>query len=471
MYAKAAEVPYHFRNRETMVRMRKQLDTLKQWLHPFPLPHALAISGAVVAVGAALLIPSTPTAPSTVTIEQAPSVTQSLQITPETAQPVSIMMPVEAPPEPVLRSTQEIVASGDSLSKLFARQGLSPQLLVDVTAREAKNARLSDLIVGQTVTFTYEQDALLKIQRHITPFESVVARYDDGQWSHTLETREAEVYVETAQATINSSLFLAGARAGLPDSLIMELADIYGHMIDFVYEIRSGDEFKVTFEKRYLDGEFVEYGKILAAEFVNAGEHFLAFRYTDSQGDTGYYDERGVSLQKAFLRAPLNFRRISSNFDLKRKHPVLGTMRAHKGTDYAAATGTPIYAAGDGRVTYRARKGGYGNLVVIKHGNNVETRYAHLSRFGKYRVGDRVKQGQVIGYVGATGLASGPHLHYEFVVNGVHRNPRTILDKLPKAKSLPQDELVAFQGVAQTMLAALNPAAKDVELALQTITQ
>ena len=440
--------------------------SLKKWLYPFPLPHALAITGAATALVVLLLNPD----PLPTTCTDTP-VVQRVPVTLTTPLVTTAEDLVPAPEVPVTRISSEIVKAGDSLSKLFARQGLSPQLLFEVTSTETPKERISDLIVGQEVAFTYLDETLQQIQRQISPFQSVIASYQDGQWQHRVNIRDAEIYVETAEATINSSLFLAGARAGLPDSLIMELADIYGHLIDFVYEIRAADQFRVTFEKRHLDGEFVEFGKILAAEFVNSGEHFLAFRYTDSEGDSGYYDERGVSLQKAFLRAPLNFRRISSNFDLKRKHPVLGTMRAHNGTDYAAATGTPIYAAGDGRISYRAKKGGYGNLVVIKHGNNVETRYAHLSKFGKYRVGDRVKQGQVIGYVGATGLASGPHLHYEFVVNGVHRNPRTVLDKLPKAKSLPPTELVAFQRVATTMLAALSPAAKDVELALQTITQ
>ena len=264
---------------------------------------------------------------------------------------------------------------------------------------------------------------------------------------------------------------MAGARAGLPDNLIMELANIYGHVIDFVYEIRKGDQFVVTFEKRYLDGEFIEYGNILAAEFINAGESFIAVRFKDAKGDIGYYDQNGVSLRKAFLRAPLNFRRISSNFNLNRKHPVLGTMRAHKGTDYAASTGTPIYAAGDGKVTFRGRKGGYGRLIVMKHGSNIETRYAHLSRYGKFRSGQKVRQGQVIGYVGMSGMATGPHLHYEFIVNGVHRNPRTILNKLPKAKSLPKSEIARYKRVAGTLIASLDAQRSHNELAFQSITK
>ena len=325
--------------------------------------------------------------------------------------------------------------------------------------------------VGQTVEFRYNSDdTLAELAVIHSPFDQTVAKHSDRGWTIEQQHREAEIYIEHADAMIGSSLFLAGARAGLPDNLIMELADIYGHVIDFVYEIREGDQFIVTFEKRYLDGEFIEYGNILAAEFINAGESFVAVRYTDTEGDTGYYDQNGVSLRKAFLRAPLNFRRISSNFKLARKHPILGKMRAHKGTDYAASTGTPIYAAGDGKITFRGTKGGYGRTVIIKHGNSIETRYAHLSRYGKFKSGQKVKQGQVIGYVGMSGLATGPHLHYEFIISGVHRNPRTILEKLPKAKSLPRGEIARFEPIAQPLIASLSAQRSNAELAFQNTT-
>jgi murein DD-endopeptidase MepM/ murein hydrolase activator NlpD len=259
-----------------------------------------------------------------------------------------------------------------------------------IDSGEDSDNRVSKLNVGQTVEFRYNNDdTLAELAVIHSPFDQTVAKHSDRGWTIEQQHREAEIYIEHANATIDSSLFLAGARAGLPDNLIMELADIYGHVIDFVYEIREGDQFIVTFEKRYLDGEFIEYGNILAAEFINAGESFVAVRYTDTEGDTGYYDQNGVSLRKAFLRAPLNFRRISSNFKLARKHPILGKMRAHKGTDYAASTGTPIYAAGDGKITFRGTKGGYGRTVIIKHGNSIETRYAHLSRYGKFKSGQK----------------------------------------------------------------------------------
>jgi murein DD-endopeptidase MepM/ murein hydrolase activator NlpD len=368
-----------------------------------------------------------------------------------------------------VRIATETVQPGDSLSRLFARQGLSAQRVLEVTRAETDTLQLSRLDVGQTLEFRYDGETLKEVAVIQTPFEQlVVHQTDEGQWQIEKRTKDADIYIEHAHARIDSSLFLAGARAGLSDNMIMELANIYGHVIDFVYEIRRGDEFIVTYEKRYLNGEFIEYGNIIAAEFINDGKRHLAVRYTDSAGDTGYYDASGVSLRKAFLRAPLNFRRISSNFQLARKHPVLGLMRAHKGTDYAASTGTPVYAAGDGKITARGRNGGYGNMVVIKHGNNIETRYAHLSRYGKYRVGSKVKQGQVIGYVGATGLATGPHLHYEFVLNGSHRNPRTVLDQMPKAKTLENEELARYRAVAEPLIASLEAQRTHAELALQT---
>jgi len=442
--------------------MRNLINRLDAICHPFPGTHVLGVVGSLLFIGALAVWPAVGE-----TGDQ-----------PDKAMPIPALSSVSEevkqtiPPINRLEVKTEQVENGDSLSRLFSRQNLKPQLLHSLTLAEKGDNRVSRLKVGQTIEFRYHSDNSLKELAVIqSPFHQTVAIYDNDAWKIEQRHRDPEIYIEQAQATIDSSLFLAGARAGLPDNLIMELADIYGHVIDFVYEIREDDRFTVTFEKRYLDGEFIEYGNILAAEFVNSGESFLAVRYTDSQGDTGYYDESGVSLRKAFLRAPLNFRRISSNFKLARKHPILGRMRAHKGTDYAASTGTPIYAAGDGKITFRGTKGGYGRTVIIKHGNSIETRYAHLSRYGRYKRGQKVKQGQVIGYVGMSGLATGPHLHYEFIVSGVHRNPRTILDKLPKAKTLPKSEIARFESIAKPLIASLGAQQGRAELAFQNITQ
>jgi len=234
----------------------------------------------------------------------------------------------------------------------------------------------------------------------------------------------------------------------------MNLAGIFAWDVDFVLAIRHGDEFSLVYEEYWQDGERVAEGDILAAEFVNRGKHFRAVRFKDASGRIDYYTPEGRSVRKAFVRAPLSFSRISSNFDPRRRHPKLNTIRAHKGVDYAAPTGTPIKAAGDGKIIHRGRKGGYGNAVIIQHGGNITTLYAHMSRFSKARIGSRVRQGDIIGYVGATGLATGPHLHYEYRRNGVHLNPRTV--KLPDAEPINAEYLPEFKKAAGPLLKQLD---------------
>jgi murein DD-endopeptidase MepM/ murein hydrolase activator NlpD len=233
----------------------------------------------------------------------------------------------------------------------------------------------------------------------------------------------------------------------------MEMANIFGGVIDFILDPRIGDQFSILYEEKYLDGEFIGNGEILATQYVNQGTTFTAIRYIDEEGEAAYYNPAGESMRKAFLRSPLDVFKISSNFNPRRRHPILNTIRAHKGTDYAAPTGTPIRATSDGRVSHASRNGSFGNLVVIKHTGGFETKYAHLSKYARgISPGDRVKQGDIIGYVGSTGGATGPHLHYEFLMSGVHQNPRTILDKLPKAESIDLAELDRFRGQTEAPL-------------------
>jgi len=267
--------------------------------------------------------------------------------------------------------------------------------------------------------------------------------------------RDFDIQTQSAHSIIQDSLFLSGQRAGLSDSIIMQLANIFGWDIDFALDIRSGDRFSVIYEEKYLDGVKVKDGEIIVAEFVNSGKSFRAIRYTDSQNKTDYYSDSGRSMRKPFLRTPVDFARISSRFNLTRKHPILNTIRAHKGVDYAAATGTPIMAAGDGKVIFRGSKGGYGSTIIIQHGSQYSTLYAHMHKYAnRTQKGARVKQGQIIGYIGKSGLATGPHLHYEFLVNGVHRNPLTV--KLPDAQPLPESELIRFHSKTQTQFAQLD---------------
>ena len=226
-------------------------------------------------------------------------------------------------------------------------------------------------------------------------------------------------------------------------AMIMALAGIFGGVIDFVLDPRQGDTIHVLYEELMLDGQRFDDGPILAASFTNRGNTFEAYRYTDTEGDTSYYNELGVSMRKAFLRAPLDFTRVSSNFNPNRLHPIYKTQRPHRGTDYAASRGTPVYAAGDGRVIEAGYTRPNGNYVFVQHGEQFETHYLHLHRL-RVKKGARVKQGEVIGTVGSTGAATGPHLHYEFLVNGVHRNPRTVHKILPKARSLSDAALPRY---------------------------
>ncbi|MEJ2088020.1 MAG: peptidoglycan DD-metalloendopeptidase family protein [Gammaproteobacteria bacterium] len=264
---------------------------------------------------------------------------------------------------------------------------------------------------------------------------------------------------------MDHSLFMASQRAGLDDALTMRLAHIFQWDIDFVLDIRKGDEFYVLFEDRYLDDKFIGYGEILAAEFINQGQSYRAVRYMDEEGHGDFFNPDGRNMRKAFLRAPVEFSRISSNFNLRRKHPLYKRTMPHRGIDYAAPTGTPVLAAGNGKVQTVSKSSANGNYVVVQHGEQFVTKYLHLSRFARgIRRGSRVEQGQVIGYVGSTGWATGPHLHYEFLVNGVHQNPRTV--KLPDAKPVPEGQQQRFASVTAPYFSLLDNYKEQIQLAL-----
>jgi murein DD-endopeptidase MepM/ murein hydrolase activator NlpD len=266
---------------------------------------------------------------------------------------------------------------------------------------------------------------------------------------------EPEIKYSSVLAKIKQSLFLDGQAAGLADKTIMELADIFGWDIDFVLDVRAGDQFSVVYEEIFKDNDKVKNGRILAAEFVNQGKKLRAVYYTHEDGHAGYYSDTGQTMRKPFLRAPVNFTRISSRFNLRRRHPVLNTIRAHKGVDYAAPHGTPIRATANGKVMHAGNKGGYGRTVVIQHGQSYSTLFAHMSRYARgIKKGAKVAQGQTIGYVGKTGLATGPHLHYEFRVNGVHRNPLKIA--LPKALPIDAKYVTDFREKSAPLLAQLD---------------
>ncbi len=349
------------------------------------------------------------------------------------------------------------VKAGDTLSGIFGDHGLSAADLASIMALGGPVRELADLRPGEVIKVSLDAGGDLESLHYPLDDDRVltVNREEDG-FQQSVAPRAVQHRAHFAHGVIESSLFESATRAGLSDNVTMQLIELFGWDIDFVHDIREGDSFAVLYDRVYRDGEGESDGPILAAEFTTRGKTYRAVRFTDASGHTDYYTPDGHSVRKAFLRAPVDFTRISSRFTLHRKHPILGYTRAHKGVDYAAPTGTPIKAAGDGRIVYRGRMGGYGNVVMIKHGATYETVYGHMSRFKRgEHVGSRVRQGQVIGYVGMTGLATGPHLHFEFRVRGVAVNPRTV--KLPDAAPIAARYREAFLSYAQPVLAQLDP--------------
>lgn len=340
---------------------------------------------------------------------------------------------------------EEMVRKGDNLSRIFKRAGYSNRDVYAVIEQAADGKSLERIFPGQTIAFQAGEDNTLSAIRLVkNPLETIFYQREPDGFTSFIETREPVRKENWATGVIDSSLYLTGQEAGLSQNMIMELANVFGGVIDFVLDPRRGDTIQLIYEELYLDGEKFRDGELVAASFTNRGETFNAFRYTDSEGHTSYYNEDGVSMRKAFLMAPVDFTRISSSFNPRRRHPIYKTNRPHRGIDYAASRGTPVFASGDGRVTRAGYTRANGNYVVIQHGEQYVTKYLHLHK-RNVKKGQRVKQSQVIGTVGSTGAATGPHLHYEFLMNGVHRNPRTIHKKLPKAKSLPEHELDRFR--------------------------
>ena len=304
---------------------------------------------------------------------------------------------------------------------------------------------------GDEIEIRHDDGKLISLYRELSLTSALRVSKESSGFVAEIIDRPIEIRKRRAYGRIDSSLFESGNTAGLPDKLIMNLAGIFAWDIDFVLDIRVGDNYYILYEEIYQDGEFVTDGEIIAAEFNNDGRTYQAIRFIDNDGRSDYFTPDGSSVRKAFVRAPVDFSRISSSFNPRRRHPVLNTIRAHRGVDYAAPRGTPIKAAGDGKIIFRGRKGGYGNAVIVQHGGNITTLYAHMSNFARSApFGSRVIQGQVIGFVGSTGLATAAHLHYEYRLNGVHRNPRTV--KLPKAEPIKDEYKEKFLAEAQPLL-------------------
>ena len=347
------------------------------------------------------------------------------------------------------------VNSGDTLDGLFGRHNLRRADLMALLDLSDARSMLRDIKPGDQFEVTHIDGDLQSLERRVNETTTVrVLRDEQGfvlqKIDHPIESRLAYRH-----GKIDSSLFEAGKQANVSDKVIMNLAGIFAWDIDFVLDIRRGDRFVVIYEEILQEGEVLRDGEIQAAEFINDGISYRALRFVDSSGKADYYIPDGHSVRKAFIRAPVDFSRVSSRFNPRRRHPILNVVRAHKGVDYAAPSGTQVKAAGDGKVIHRGRKGGYGNAIILQHGGNITTLYGHLSKFARQaRIGRRVKQGQVIGYVGKTGLATAPHLHYEYRLNGVHRNPRTV--SLPKAAPIAEGERDAFYQQTGGLLAQLD---------------
>lgn len=351
-----------------------------------------------------------------------------------------------------------IVGSGDSLARIFQKHRLSATALHDIVSTSEHGLALQRIHPGHRLAWIVDSRGnLTRLRFHPDALQTVEFSRTKDEWKSQVHARPPEIVVAHRGATINDSLFLASQTAGIEDELTLRLAGIFQWDIDFVLDIRKGDAFRVMYEEIWIDGRKIGNGRILAAEFINRGKAHRAVSYVDSDGVAGYYSEDGRAMKKAFLRAPLEFSRISSNFNPRRRHPLHNTIMPHRGIDYSAPTGTPIYAAGDGRVVAAHRTAANGNFVVVQHPGKIQTKYLHMSRFGKgIRSGKHVSQSDVIGYVGATGWATGPHLHYEFVVDGKHMDPKTV--PLPKATAIAGSERRRFDDQTAPLLAKLQSA-------------
>ncbi|WED22418.1 peptidoglycan DD-metalloendopeptidase family protein [Vibrio sp. JC009] len=355
-------------------------------------------------------------------------------------------------PVTLIRWEKHKVNSGESAAVLFSRIGLSARLLHNlISANKEINKQLSRLRPGNELLFGFDENQeLVQLVRHISAFETFrVTKTSDG-FTSAFEKKEVDIQYNYTEAEITSNFWNAAITAGMTPNQIMELAGIFGWDIDFALDIRSGDSFRVLYEEKIVEGEMIGRGRIIAAIFTNQGDTFKAVLDDKTEN---YYDENGRAMKKAFLRSPVDFRRVTSNFNPRRRHPVTGKVRPHRGTDYAAPVGTPIWAAGDGVVIKSSYNKYNGNYVFIKHSNTYITKYLHLKK--RYvKTGQRVKQGKAIGSLGGTGRVTGPHLHYEFLVNGVHKNPRTV--KLPQSKSLTGEHKQVYLMKADERLTQLE---------------
>ena len=360
---------------------------------------------------------------------------------------------------------EERIQRGDTIASLLARLEVDDPNAVKYL-RTARNVRsLYQLVPGRTVrAVTGGAGELVSLRYLHGDGTELIVRREGMGFSTTEQPVTTETQLVMASGDIRTSLFAATDSAGLSDAVAVQLADIFSSEIDFHRDLRPGDRFSVVYEARYSDGEAIRPGRIVAAEFTNDGQSYRAVYFQDSQGHGGYYTPEGKNVRKAFLRSPLEFSRITSGFTVSRLHPVLNVWRAHTGVDYGAPVGTRVRVTADGHISFVGRQGGYGNLVVVRHNNGYATAYGHLSGFAKgLRAGQRVSQGDIIGFVGMTGLATGPHLHYEFRVGGRHQNPLRFA--MPPGPPITREVRTAFDQTSRPLLERLE-LIRDMNLAM-----
>ena len=376
----------------------------------------------------------------------------------EIALPVAQSQPALAALSDEIFWQADQVRRDDTLGSLLDRLNIRNSEAINFLRHDREASALaSQLRPGRSIQAQTNPDGeLLKLQYHLDS-DSVlhIERNDDGSYRAYDAKPELETHSVLKSAEIHSSLFAATDAANIPDQIAIQMAEIFSADIDFHSDLREGDRFVVIYEANYNNGELVTTGQVQAAEFINKGKTYRAVLYRNPQGKISYYTPEGKSLHKSFLRSPLEFTRISSTFSLGRFHPILQRIRAHKGVDLAAPSGTRIKAPADGVVAFVGKKGGYGNVIILQHQNDIRTVYGHLSRFvsGLHK-GEKVSQGEIIGYVGMTGLATGPHLHYEFLLHGQHRDPLKVA--LPNGEPLPSEYKTDFMASSAALTAQLN---------------
>ena len=393
----------------------------------------------------------------------------ALPNTPINAESVEPAEPViELVPLPALRQSTDWqfveVAYGDSLSNLFVQLGLDPADL-SLLLRSGDEAKvLNSMKEGNKLALKLDESGRLDEFRLVqSPLQELAFTRSGTEFQVAHVQHTPRIETEIKGGTVYRSLFAAAAREQVPMAQSMRMVDIFGGKIDFMLDTQPGDQFTILYEEQYFQDQYVGDGDILVARFVNRGEEHLAVRYQNLQGAVGYYNPDGNNMQTALMRNPLDVFRISSRFNPRRMHPILNTIRAHEGTDYAAPSGTPVRATSEGRITRASRNGSYGNIVIISHKNDFETRYAHLSRFAEdMEPGMRVRQGEVIGFVGATGSATGPHLHYEVLKNGVPRNPSRANELMPPAPGINTNEMDRFKYHTETLLAQFDAHSQEL---------